>query len=340
MNKSWAAIKAITYHLPDQKLTNEQLAQEFQEWVVEKIYEKTGIAERRVAAADECASDLGVIAAEKLFASGACSPQDIDFLIFCTQTPDYFLPASACLMQEKLGLSTCCGAFDVNLGCSGYIYGLALAKGLIEAGLSQNILLITGDTYTKLIHPKDKSVRTLFGDGASATLICGNAYKECIGPFIFGTDGRGAEKLIVPAGGFRKPLGPEMIIEIQDTSGNIRSPKNLYMNGPDILNFTLREVPKAVNELLLKNNMTTNDIDYFVFHQANKFILESLRKKINLPKDKFLLNLEYHGNTVSTSIPLLLSFALNNKIIYKGNKILLSGFGVGFSWGACLIEII
>src|SRR3974377_1781999 len=195
MKNKWAAIKAITYHLPSQKLTNKQLAQEFQDWGMEKIYEKTGVAERRLAAADECASDLGVIAAEKLFATGVCRPQEIDFLIFCPQTPDYFLPTPACLIQDRLGLSTCCGAFDINLGCSGYVYGLALAKGLIETDLSNNVLLITADTYTKLIHREEKSVRTLFGDGAAATLISGDGEIESIGPFVFGTDGRGKKKI-------------------------------------------------------------------------------------------------------------------------------------------------
>ena len=339
MKNKWAAIKAITYHLPSQKLTNKQLAQEFQDWGMEKIYEKTGIAERRLAAADECASDLGVIAAEKLFATGVCRPQEIDFLIFCTQTPDYFLPTSACLIQDRLGLSTSCGAIDINLGCSGYVYGLALAKGLIETDLSNNILLLTADTYTKLIHPEDKSVRTLFGDGAAATLISGDGEIESIGPFVFGTDGRGVDKLIVPAGGFRLPLSSETAVETQDASGNVRSAQNLYMDGPEIFNFSLREVPKAVNQLLEKSKLTIDDVDYFIFHQANKFMLEKLRNKIKIPLDKFCINLETVANTVSTSIPLALSLDYENILIKKGSKIMLVGFGVGFSWGACMIQV-
>jgi len=339
MKNKWAAIKAITYHLPSQKLTNEQLAQEFQEWGIEKIYDKTGIAERRVADINECASDLGVLAAEKLFNTNGCTKDEIDFLIFCTQTPDYFLPTSACLIQDRLGLSTSCGAIDINLGCSGYVYGLALAKGLIETDLSNNILLITADTYTKLIHPEDKSVRTLFGDGAAATLISGDGEIESIGPFVFGTDGRGKEKLIVPAGGFRLPLSSETAVETQDASGNVRSAQNLYMDGPEIFNFSLREVPKAVNQLLEKSKLTIDDVDYFIFHQANKFMLEKLRNKIKIPLDKFCINIETVANTVSTSIPLALSLDYENNLIKKGSKIMLVGFGVGFSWGACMIQV-
>jgi 3-oxoacyl-[acyl-carrier-protein] synthase-3 len=339
MKNKWAAIKAITYHLPSQKLTNEQLAQEFQEWGIEKIYDKTGIAERRVADINECASDLGVLAAEKLFNTNVCTKDKIDFLIFCTQTPDYFLPTSACLIQDRLGLSTSCGAIDINLGCSGYVYGLALAKGLIETDLSNNILLITADTYTKLIHPEDKSVRTLFGDGAAATLISGDGEIESIGPFVFGTDGRGVDKLIVPAGGFRLPLSSETAVEIQDASGNVRSAQNLYMDGPEIFNFSLREVPKAVNQLLEKSKLTIDDVDYFIFHQANKFMLEKLRNKIKIPLDKFCINIETVANTVSTSIPLAMSLDYENNLIKKGSKIMLVGFGVGFSWGACMIQV-
>jgi len=171
------------------------------------IYEKTGISVRRLSGENECASDLGVAAAKRLFDDGACRPEDIDFLLFCTQTADYFLPATACLIQDRLGLKRTCGALDFNLGCSGFVYGLALAKGIIETGVAQNLLLITADTYTKLLHASDFGVRAVFGDGAAATLIRGvDADHEPIGPFVLGTDGRGARELMVPAGGMRMPL--------------------------------------------------------------------------------------------------------------------------------------
>ena len=201
-----AAVKAVASYLPPGLLTNEHLAGEFGDWDAAKILEKTGIARRHVAAEDECASDLGVEAARRLFASGACTASDVDFLLFCTQSPDYFLPTTSCLMQERLGLRTDCGALDFNQGCSGYVYGLALAKGLVESGAARNVLLVTAETYSKFINPHDRGVRTIFGDGAAATLVAGvESDEELLGPFVFGTDGRGACNLIVPSGGARRP---------------------------------------------------------------------------------------------------------------------------------------
>ena len=203
-----AALKAIRTYLPSRKLTNEDLAREFGDWDVAKIYDKTGISVRSIAAPEQCASDLGVAAAELLFADGGIAREQIDFLLFCTQSPDHFLPASACIMQTRLGLPTSCGAIDFNQGCSGFVYGLALAKGLIESGTTENVLLITAETYSKYIHPRDRSVRTLFGDGAAAAWIGAvESDEERIGPFVLGTDGRGAHQLIVPAGATRMQIG-------------------------------------------------------------------------------------------------------------------------------------
>src|SRR5712692_6279754 len=239
-----AAIKAITSYLPAGKLTNEQLAEQFGDWHASQILSKTGVAVRGVAGPDECASDLGVEAAKRLFVNGAGSPEEIDFLIFCTQSPDYFTPTTACLIQDRLGLKTSCGAIDINQGCSGYIYGLALAKSLVEAGTSQTVLLVTADTYTKFINRRDRSLLTLFGDGAAATLIRGvEAESELIGPFVLGTDGRGANQIIVKAGGLRCPPNAETAVESQDSSGNWRSDQNLFMDGADVFSFALRTVP-------------------------------------------------------------------------------------------------
>src|SRR5712664_2998528 len=228
-----AAIKAIKSFLPEKKLTNEKLAEQFGDWHASQILSKTGVAERGVAAQDECASDLGGAAAKRLFETGACSPQDIDVLIFCTQSPDYFTPTTACLIQDRLGLKTSCGAVDINQGCSGYVYGLALAKSLVEAGTARTVLLVTADTYTKLLHPRDRSVRAIFGDGAAATLVVrSHANQELIGPFVLGTDGRGACQLIVPVGGLRRRPSPETAVAREAEGGNWRSDQNLFMNGP------------------------------------------------------------------------------------------------------------
>lgn len=336
-----AAIKAIRSYLPDEKLTNEQLARDYQDWDVDKIFKKTGISERRITALGECASDLGVIAAQKIFDTGTCSPEDIEFLLFCTQSPDYFLPTTACIMQDRLGLRTSCGALDFNLGCSGFVFGLALAKGLIESGLISNLLLITAETYTKFINRKDRSVRTLFGDGASATFISTvDTDEEAIGPFVFGTDGKGANNLIVRAGGLRLPLSPETAIERDDGTGNLRSAQNLFMDGPEIFNFSLQTVPIAVKQLLEKTRMTLPQVDYFVFHQASKFMLDRLRKKIKIPEEKFCINMENYGNTVSATIPMALEIALEQGEIRNNDKVMLVGFGVGYSWAAAMIKII
>lgn len=333
-------IRAISTHLPATKLTNAQLAEEYLDWGVEKIFAKTGISERCIAGPGECASDLGVSAAKKLFNTGVCVAEDIDFLLFCSETPDYFLPATACTLQDRLALRTDCGALDFNLGCSGFVYGLALAKGLIEDGLCRNVLLITADTYTRLIHPKDRSVRTLFGDGAAATLISGGTDFEAIGPFVFGTDGRGATKLIVPAGGFRTPLSPETAMVRDDGTGNFRSRENLFMDGPEIFNFSIKVVPSLVRQLLTKAQLDIEEIDYFVFHQANRFMLEQLRKKIKIPAEKFCINMESYGNTVSATIPMALEIAQGQKQIKPGDKVMLVGFGVGYSWGAAMIKML
>lgn len=338
--KKTAKITTIRSYLPEKVLTNEDLVKEFEDWSIDKIYEKTGIKERHIAGENECASDLGIEAAKKLFKSGICKPEEIDFLLFCTQSPDYFLPTTACILQDKLGLTKSCGALDFNLGCSGFVYGLSLAKGLIESNLANKILFITAETYSKFINPKDKSVRTIFGDGAAATLIeAAESDDEFIGPFVFGTDGKGAENLIVPTGGLRQPKNSNTSIEYTDKSGNIRSNDNLFMNGVEIYNFTLETVPVVFNSLLLKANLSINNIDYFVFHQANKFMLEALRKKLGILHERFYNNIENIGNTVSSTIPIALEELIKEKKLKQGNKVMLIGFGVGYSWAGTIITI-
>lgn len=335
-----AAIRQIAHFIPSRSVTNEDLAREFGDWDVAKIYEKTGINARPVAATDECASDLGVAAAEALFVSGKIPRESVDYLIFCTQSPDYFLPTTACVMQHRLGLPTSCGAIDVNQGCSGFVYGLSLAKGLIEARVAENVLLITADTYSKYIHPGDRSVRTIFGDGAAATWIGAiEADEEWIGPFLLGTDGRGADNLIVRAGGARVPRTPETVKVITDEAGNLRSQEHLYMNGPEIFTFTLKRIPGAVRDLISRAGLGLEDIDYFVFHQANQFMLEQLRKKIGIPNERFCVNLDGFGNTVSSTIPISLQRSVEGGGIKAGARVLLMGFGVGYSWAAAMTRI-
>lgn len=335
----YARILDLASYLPEQILSNAQLAELYPEWPADKIYAKTGIKVRHVAAADQTAADLAYEAARALFAKGAIRPEEIDFVILCTQAPDHVLPTSACILQDRLGLPRSAGALDINLGCSGFVYGLSLAKGLIETGAAKRVLLLTADTYSKYIHPMDKSVRTLFGDGATATVIAAEAGgQECIGPFVFGTDGSGAKNLIVEAGGFRRPSDGRSAEEISDESGNVRSPDNLYMNGGEVFAFTLKEVPLAVNGLLEKAGLSRDDIDFFVLHQANQFMLDALRKKIQVPAEKMPICLEDCGNTVSSTIPLTLIQMRAEQKIQPGQKLMLVGFGVGYSWAATIIN--
>ncbi len=336
-----AVIKEVASFLPAGELHNEQLAAEFGVWHGNQIFEKTGVAVRHVSAPNECASDLGVAAARKLFDNNSCAPEEVDFLIFVSQMPDYFMPTTACLVQDRLGLATSCGAIDINLGCSGFIYGLATAKSLVEATVAKTVLLITSDTYTKWINPKDRSTRTLFGDGAAATLVVGiESESDLIGPFVLGSDGGGVKDIVVPAGGFRRPITAETKIEQTDDTGNVRSPENLYMNGGAVLGFTIRTIPPVIDELLQKSGLTLDDIDLVIPHQANKFMLERLRAKLKIAADKYWIDMKDSGNTVSATIPIALESAMQQGRVKAGDRVALVGFGVGYSWGATLVKIV
>ena len=328
-----AFIKDIAYFLPSKTISNQGIVNEFPEWSVDKIADKVGVTERHVAALNETAADLAVHAAESLFSKGIVRREIIDFVLFCTQSPDYKLPSSACIIQDRLGLSTQCGAFDFNLGCSGYEYGLAVAKGLIMSGSATNVLLLTGETYTHYLHPKDKGNRTIFGDGASATVISTEGFAE-IGDFCLGTDGSGAKHLIVKSGGARYP---KKFYDLSfDEGGNPICSDYLFMDGQEIFSFALKKVPQMMKEVLMKNGLQKEDVDLFVFHQANKYILEYLRKKLKIEEEKYFSNLDLVGNTVSSTIPIALCEAREQGKL-KGN-VLLMGFGVGLSWGATIIR--
>lgn len=326
-------IKAISYYLPEKVVSNEELVKEFPEWTVEKIAGKVGVSERHIAANDETAGDMAIKAAEKLFTEHNIDRSTIDMVILCTQSPDYFLPSTACIIQSKLGLKERCGSFDINLGCSGYEYGLAIAKGFIAAGISTNVLLLTAETYNKYIHPNDKGNRTIFGDAATATLISTEGFAS-IGEFVLGSDGNGAEKLIVKTGGWRQhELANDYLL---DENQNIQSSDHLFMDGKAIFDFTADAVPILVEDTMKANFIRINDVDLFVFHQANKFMINYLRKLIGIDKDRFYIFLEKVGNTVSSTIPIALCEAQKEGKL-KG-KVLIAGFGVGLSYGATVLN--
>lgn len=328
-------IKAISYYLPERIVANEDLIKEFPEWSVEKVAAKVGVKFRHLAATDETAGDMAEQAAKNLFQEYDINPLDIDFILLCTQSPDYKLPSTACVLQHRLGLRTDVGAFDYNLGCSGCVYGLAVAKGLITGGMARNVLVLTSETYTKYLHPSDKSNRSIFGDGAAACLISTDGIAE-LGEFVFGTDGSGANNLIVKTGGARKKENTNLFTV--DDEGHTCYDDYLYMNGGAIFNFTLEEVPTLMKQVLERNQLVKEDIDYFVFHQANKFMLNTIRKVCVLPKDKFYTNMENTGNTVSSTVLIGLKDCLNQEIIKPGMTVMIAGFGVGLSLAGTLLK--
>lgn len=332
-----AHIASIAYYLPHKSVTNHQLSVAFPEWSVDKIMNKVGIAERRVVEDNEFTSDLAVAAARQLFQENQLNPDDIDFLILCTQSPDYFLPTTACLVHERLSLPTKAGAVDINQGCSGFVYGISLAKGLITSGDATNVLLITAETYSRFLHPGDKGNRSIFGDAAAATLVTALPGGGKINKIVVGTDGRGAKNLIVKNGAMRFPKTADQSLR-EDQDGNLFNDNCLYMNGTEIFNFTLESVPALVNDILERNQLRQEDIDLFVFHQANRFMLEYLRKKIKISPERFVIHMENCGNTVSSTIPIAMKHALTEGRIKAGDRVLVAGFGVGYSWGGTVLQ--
>ena len=317
-------IHSIEYHLPSKIRTNDEIAPLMNGWTAEKIFNKIGIKSRHISDVNETALDLAEKACRK--ALSKIENIEVESLILCTQSPDYLLPTGACILQDRLGLKTSTMCFDFNLGCSGYIYGLAIARGLIQSGTINNCLLVTTDTYSKYISEDDAVNMALFGDGASATILIKSSTSEILKPQL-GTDGSGAYNLIVKGGGTK-------------TYYNQTGPLKLFMNGPAIFDFTNIAVPNLVTLILNESNLSISDLDYFIFHQANKFILEHLKKKLGIPSEKFLIDIEDSGNTVSSTIPILIANKRNQDInFFKNKTVMLVGFGVGYSWGAVILKM-
>lgn len=331
-----AYIKAIDYYLPERIVTNADISKRFPEWTEDKIFEKVGIRERHVCAENETALDMAFKACENLFEKNEELKETIDYILLCTQSADYKLPTSACILQNRLGLSTSVGALDFNLGCSGYEYGLSLAKGLVVGGMAKNVLLVTSESYSKYLHPEDKGNISIFGDAATATVVSTEGFAE-IGDFVFGTDGSGHEDLIVRTGGARNPQKKEEVS--LDENEHIVSSDHLYMDGGSIFSFTLKQVPRMVNELLGKSEISLQDVDLFVFHQANAYMLEFLRKKLKVESERFYYCLEKFGNTVSNTIPIALCNAIRDGSLKDKKTIMLAGFGVGLSWAGCICKM-
>jgi 3-oxoacyl-[acyl-carrier-protein] synthase-3 len=325
----YAAVGPIAVHLPERVETNADLKAAFPGWDVDLIYEKTGIAARHIAAPGECASDLAFAASRRLFHDYDVDPRSIDFVLLCTQTPDYPLPTTACLLQNRLGLRTNVGALDFNLGCSGFVYGLSLADGLIRSGAAKRVLLLTAETYTKYIHPADRSLRTIFGDAAAATLIEA-AEEPTLSAFQFGTDGTGADTLLVTKGGARPA---EAAIKPRHRQ---RWESALYMDGPSLINFTVAAIPQLVANILAAASLADRDVDLYLFHQATRKMLDQLRERLGVSTERLPIELENYGNTVSSTLPILIDMLRRDGRLRRGMHSMLVGFGVGWSWAGCM----
>jgi len=327
-------IRAVSYVMGNHEVTNADIVREFPDWSEKKISEKIGIC-RRYLADGQTASDLAFEAAVNLLDKNNIDRRIIDAILLCTQSPDYFLPSSACILQNRLGLRTDIMAFDYNLGCSGFVYGLGIAKGLIAGGMAENVLLLTAETYNRYIHPMDRRNRSLFSDAAAATLISSSEGLVEIGNPVFGTDGSGSRNLIVESGAARMYREG---VEHSTWEEGKRLPDYLFMDGPSIFNFTLDSVPPLIEQTLACNGKLFDDIDYFIFHQANKLVLKFIREAMNIPEDRFYMCLSDYGNTVSSTIPISLSNFIKEGKLIKRQTYLIAGFGVGYSWGAVTLE--
>lgn len=327
-------IRDIQYALPRQKVRNEDLEREMEGWDMSRLAPKTGVLERYIASPDETSASLGILAARKVLDA---HPEIVpDTLIVCTQTPDYPMPPNSCLIQDALKLPARTLCFDFNLACSGYIYGLMMARSFLASGQSRCVLLVTGDTYSRLIHPSDRSTRVLFGDGVAASLIVKTAADDGILDILCDTDGSRYNQFYIPAGGCLRPSDADSAKEYADHAGNIRSDDFIQMNGMGVLSFFQKTVPTQIRELLSQNQLQTGDIDLFLFHQASKLTVDAIAALLKIPQNKVYCNLERVGNTVSASIPIAWADARSEGLEKKGNLILLSGFGVGLSWGSLL----
>ncbi len=330
-----AYIQVVETYVPQNTLSNVDLSLQF-DIPQDEILKQTGVKTRYITSEEELASDLAVSVGKKFFKENAhIKKTDINFLLYCTSALDYVGPATACLIHEQLGLSKNCLAIDIPMGCAGFTNGLIMAKALIENGTAQNILFITSDMPSKVVHPNDYYLKSIFSDAAAATLITNTKGFE-IGKFSFGTDGLGAENLIIKGSGARNPVDFDWL-EKHKNVGGLKIGR-MEMNGLEILKFSLREIPPLFEAVLHKNNLKESDIDYFIFHQASGIVIKYVSKKLNIAPEKVISSLEDYGNTVSASIPIALSNAIKQNLIQPNSNIFIAGFGIGYSWSATIIK--
>lgn len=332
-------ISAMAAAVPNQVIENLKYTDYFPIEQVKEVVDKVGVIERRFADVDTCSSDLCFVAAQKLFYDNNIDRSEIDLLVFISQTPDYRMPATACTLQHRLGLSSSCIAFDINLGCSAFIYGMSVVYSMIQGGAIRKALILDGETRSKVYGPRDRRSAFIFGDGGIAALVEKNSkYGETT--LSLNTDGSRADLIMIKAGGYRHPSTPETLKErVVDEYGNMRSQEQGYMKGGDVFNFVIREIPRDIKKTMDVSGKTTDDIDYFCFHQANNFINAFIAKKMKLDTSKIPHTIEKFGNTSSVSVPLTIVSELKDKM--KGEKtLLLSAFGVGMTWATGIVSFV
>jgi len=332
-------ITDISYYLPETVVSNSDLGKTHPDWDMSLINKRVGVDKRHIARKGETSLDLAIKACQPLFSYNNNLKNKIDGIIFCTQSPDYIMPPNACVLQKHLDIKSDTFAFDINLACSGYIYGLLLARSLIETNSANNILFITAETYSKFIHPDDRSSRVLFGDGAAASLISSSESSSGIIAIKCGASGQHYDKFMIPGGAHRMPRSSKTAKLQKDASGNYRTMENIIMDGMGVLAFVNSTIPNHIEIFLRENNFKKADITLFIFHQASKLALDSLSNLLELPSEKVFRNLSEIGNTVSASIPIALKQAIESKQVHSGDLVLLCGFGVGLSWGSAIIQL-
>ena len=332
-------ITAMSAAVPGRIIKNREYTEVFSAEEANEIVDKTGIEERRFADVETCSSDLCFAAAEKLIADNDINKDEIDLLVFISQTPDYRMPATSCTLQHRLGLPNSTIAFDITLGCSAFIYGLSVVYGMVERSGLRKALLLDGETRSKVYSPRDRRSAFLFGDGGVAALIERDS-KFGKSTFSLNTDGSRADLLMIPAGGYRKMSSAETVVEkVIDEFGNMRSDEQGYMRGGDVFNFVIREIPRDIKNTLAFTEKTIDDFDYIVFHQANNFINSYIMKKMKMDANKIPSTIAKFGNTSSVSVPLTMVSELKGKLDGK-KELLLSAFGVGMTWATGIVPFV
>ena len=330
-------VAGIAAAVPHTVINNYEYTTYFPPEDVKEIVDKIGVKERRFADTNTCSSDLCFAAAEKLFADMSIDKNEIDILIFISQTPDYRMPATSVILQHRLGLPQTTMTLDLNIGCSGFIYGLSVVYAMMQQNSFKKALLLDGETRSRIYSPKDRKTAFLFGDGGVAAIIEKNG-KYGKSYFSLNSDGSRESLIKINAGGYRNPSSAETVKEkVVDEFGNIRSEEHGYMNGADVFNFVIREIPKDFKALLDYSKTDINLIDYFLFHQANTYINGYLMKKLKLQPEKVPSSIEKFGNTSSVSIPITIVSELKNAL-KTNKKLLLSGFGVGMTWATAIMN--